>query len=192
MSIKRTEMERLVLFRDKAEELKRRRLVAGDSIRHTFQVNTARPEEFTMTSDKDDFLAMLVTLRPFMSDREDVHLPAVHNILMRRLTDDGLRQHAIRNREEWRRLMSGWGFGRFGIVGQKTYGRRELFDLAMNSIIFHHDVEKQREYESLPPLYQAFAEAALYDMGISAAVLVFNEAEIVRVALDNSLLGGVE
>ena len=131
---------------------------------------------------------MLVQLRPFISASEDVYFPSIHNVLMQRLTDERLRDVAIQNQKEWKRLISGWGFGRFRTAGGKTYGRYDLFDLAMKAEIFHHDLDKEREYESLPPLYRAFAKAALYDIAFSTIAIIFNHAAVITAALEQKAL----
>jgi hypothetical protein len=191
VTTRRTDLERLELFRRKAKELKSRRIVTSGRVTFKFSISLSRPEEYTINVDEDDFLAMLVQLRPFTLEGEDVYFPGVHNVLIRQLTDETLQRAAIENRQTWKLLFNGWGFGRFSVSGSKTYGRGDFFALAMNARIFHHDLEKEREYESLPRGYRSFAEAALYDVGLSAIIIVLSEADVIETAFQQKALKGL-
>ena len=129
--------------------------------------------------DHEDFRSYLLDLRPFTLSREDVHFASIGNILERTLTDDTLKERARANRRAWREAFEGTGDF---IIRSRCYRTEDFFDLIVNGRLFHRDLEKKREFDSLPTVAKTWAEFALSELAVECAVVLREQADVIRCA----------
>lgn len=93
--------------------------------------------------DEKDLQVLLLQLRPFVSEGEDIFIGRVFGIMDRRLTDNPMRE-ALRNaRALWKAAQKSLGL--VLVVEGKTLTPEILADLWINGYYFHDDPEKERK-----------------------------------------------
>ena len=144
-----TPIEQLRLFRYRAAELSRRRLIReGLSVNFTVKWDRMKGLRYEATRpDQEDLRSFLLDFRHFVSQKEPVYLPKVYNLCHRGLSSDGLKQEIIKARASWKEALRHNGIN--VIIRGKRYPPEHVCDLWVNGVYFHSDLEKRRELEAL-------------------------------------------
>lgn len=187
MPSSRTDEDRLRLFVDRVERIMERRAVKERTIQAHFNL-TANQEGTTMVvdlGDDEDMRSLLLDIRMFLADREDIVYRRISNILSRRLTDDELRDANEYNRKEWERALRGQ---MSLVIDEKAYTSGELFDLVVNGEIFHNDEAKAAEFEAIPDMMKSMALVNVNSMIIELIRIVHHERNVISRALATGAL----
>ncbi len=150
---KRTEVERLHLFRSEVDTLRQRRLVKDGLYMKSEMSWNAHDQELhiQMTKyDEEDLRSYLTALRPFYSDDSDIFVNKIHSILYQMTEDEHVRRLLARGRARWNEIRQSNGM--LIEVNGKILTPEYIYDLWMNGRFFHHDADKRKELTDLPPL----------------------------------------
>jgi hypothetical protein len=149
MKPRRDDRQVIELFANRANELLSRRLVRS-GFSTGFSMNFRPSEGMTFSAqriDEEDFRSLLLTFRLFTAQKEDTRLERVFDIFELRLNDTGIRDHVRWLRAEWKLALK----RQFIVIkiGDHERSPEQTYDLILNSLYFHSDVNKTSQIESL-------------------------------------------
>lgn len=150
------DLNRLRLFAATAARAINRRAIRDGTIRAGVKLrfDEAGGEVERDVGDEEDVRSLMLEVRQFVSDGEQLHYPAIANILERRLDDDELHAANRENRVRWKQAVVGqMGFSFNGT----SFDALGLFRLYIYGGIFHSDAEKVKTWQLLAEPSQSLA-----------------------------------
>jgi hypothetical protein len=180
--------DRLSVFLQRADYLADSALVKhslGGQL--TMSARQGQPMQWSSIEPSEPELeSALLRLRPFLNEREAVHLSAVHNACYQAIRSDELRGYLVEARAEWSRAQ------RQGILALEVDGRQltpeHVMDLFINGWYFHGDEAKRAELEALLPEVALLTRHIFLDYLYRAIEQVLYVAEVVREAKREGLV----
>jgi hypothetical protein len=145
MLMQSTEMntlEKLKLFREKAEELKQSRLLQkGISLKFSITFDRTKGMQIeTKKPDEEDLRSYLLTFRQFISEEEPIFVRHICNLCYQIITDRELRKRLAESKELWKEESRGWGLG--FIIWDQEITPESATKLLINAHYFHNDPDK--------------------------------------------------
>jgi len=169
VATKRTPTQRLELFVVKVEDLVGRRGLAEKTVRARATIRFGQTLEAKFdTGDDEDFRSILMAVRPFMSEKEDVYFYSVLKTFDAHVVDAALRDEVRLVKAEWQRI---WAGGVHIGMGAKIYDPLGAWKLLINGTYFHSDVDLEEEYKALPHEFRLH-------LGVSVASAVLLSAPL--------------
>lgn len=138
--------EQLRLFCQRVESALARRAVRNGTIAAEFSLRYTSDEGLrleTNLGDDEDVRSLLLEVRKFFADREDVHFPHIANLVERFVDDDELRDANRVNRQGWKQAL-GRGSGIALHANGVNYNPERCFDIVINGQLFHDDAAKPK------------------------------------------------
>lgn len=143
-------IERLKLFKRRADELGNLRLVRSEAKMHfriSWDAESKLLRHQITEPDEEDLRSFLMLFRRFISESEQVYINRVFNDCLRFLSDDVLKEEIQKAKEAWQTGMH-LGLVRM-YVDETNLAPEYVLDLWINGYYFHDDVEKLAELERL-------------------------------------------
>jgi hypothetical protein len=158
--------------------------VTGETIEAGFTIHGSEQEGrihvATSLGDEEDVRSLLVEVRKFLSEKEDVFFPRIAGIVERSVTDPELVKANRDNRAVWKRALNVGSMGL--VVDEKSYPPYRCFDLVVNGGLFHDDAGKAAEFAGLAPMFQQFALYSVNNLLIRVLRIVHAERELIKEA----------
>jgi hypothetical protein len=179
----RTDAERLRLFCELVEKARNRRAITVPTLEAGFTLHFGRfegPAVETRLGDEEDVRSLMTDLRKFLAPGEDVYFYRIANIVERAVTDDEMREANRHNRDGWKIVRTE------GLVRSEPHGRtpEDWFDLLVNGEVFHDDVAKRAEFESLPEDLQAIGRTTVNAMLFRMLQVLWPEKNLIAAGLE--------
>jgi hypothetical protein len=179
-----TEAEILAVkaFVESARHLESHSLIQGRQLRAnwTLTLNKGSPaKEQTHKIDYESLESVLVRLRQFAMEREEIHLPRIVNIL---------KPHYPENIEYLRSIADTFLMRKeYGLVKAVADGQEfteeQLFNDFINSRVFHRDVEKEERLRALGDLLE---DGFAYTILLSAVVTKVNAVRTLKAFIESA------
>ena len=145
-------LEKLKLFREKAEELRQSRLLQkGISLKFRIIIDRTKGVLIeTNKPDEEDVRSYLLTFRQFISEEEPIFIRHIYNLCNQIITDLELRERLAESRELWNEESRGWGIG--FIIWDQEITPESATKLLINAHYFHNDPDKMALLKKLSSL----------------------------------------
>jgi hypothetical protein len=182
----RSDDERLRLFCDRVARALSRRAVTEGTIAASFNVRWTEDEGLridTNLGDDEDVCSLLLEIRKFFSDREDVYFPRIANIVEQVVADAELREANRANRQSWKRALAGVGGIALHADGI-NYTPERCFDVVVNGELFHDDRDKAIAFERLVPEFRAFVLTSVNSLIIQVLGILHAERALITEAFE--------
>jgi hypothetical protein len=179
---KRTIEERFRLVAETTDDLGRHPIVARRA-RTTLEVKFDSAGLRASVTEPDPVLlrSLLPTVRKFLMDGDDHHLPEVHNLALRHIDDPEL-VHAIESvKEGYKRERRGLGL-QLQIDGARVTPEHAA-DLWINGVYLHSDVDKERELNSLTGIAPALVRNAFLEFVFALTSIAIFTGSVLAEAL---------
>jgi len=134
---------RLEIFLKRVKELKNTKLVregynSGFTLKWT-EENGVLDFQFSQP-DKDLFRSLLLSLRHFLQEKEPTFINRIYNICDRCLTNEKHKNYLVKSRKFLNEAMKSTGLHLN--IDQKHFSPSYVWDIYINGLYFHSDVEK--------------------------------------------------
>jgi len=135
-------LEKLKLFREKAEELRKSRLLKkGINLEFSITWNQTKGILIeTEKPDEEDLRSYLLTFRQFIAEGEPIYLPHICNLCFQKITNEDLRTRLNEAREAWKQERRSDGIG-VNLWGQDITPEIAT-KLLINAHYFHSDPDR--------------------------------------------------
>ena len=183
-----TDRERVELFLRRVDELGELTLAReGISYGTTFTWSEGEDGRFEFRGpNEEQFMALLVSLRHFVAEKEPTFYPRIHNIVFTALRDEELRGHMVTNRRKWDTSMDTSGIGYY--INDLRVTPELAWDKLINGQYFHSDEEKRGFLDGLPPVVQEQIKQKLYEYTMAVMRVVQYTRNIIRKARQDGAL----
>jgi hypothetical protein len=188
----RTDEERLRLFCDRVAEAVARRAITDRTVSARFTIGWSEEDGLRAVlflGDDEDARSLLVAVRPFFSNGDDVHFNRIANIVERLVTDPELHEANRVNRESWKAALA--GDLQLSADGAH-YNHGGCFDLLVNGVLFHHDRDKIAEFERLDPLSQNLVRRNVNGLVLRALRILHVERNLINAAFERRAVAPAE
>ena len=142
----------------------------------------------TNLGDDEDVRSLLLEVRKFFSDKEDVHFPRIANLVELAVKDKDEELHDANraNRQSWKQALgsSGITLHANGI----NYVPERCFDIVINGQMFHDDAAKAAEFEHLPPELQAWVLTNVNAVVLAVLRILHAERNLIMAAFDRDVI----
>jgi len=134
---------RLEIFLKRVEELKNTKIVregydSGFTLKWTKE-SSALNFQFNQP-DEDLFRSLLLSLRHFLQEKEPIFINRIYNICHRCLTNEKHKNYLVKSRKFLNEAMKSTGVHLN--IDQKHFSPSYVWDIYINGLYFHSDVEK--------------------------------------------------
>jgi len=187
--VRRTDEQRLRLFCDRVDYAISLRAVRDGTITSGFQLSFSSEDGVRLEADlgdNDDTRSLVVEIRKFLMDREDVHFFGIANIVERTVKDAELHDANRKNRESWMRELRGADIGIH--ADGVHYAPERCFDLVVNGDMFHDDAAKAAEFARLDPMLQLLARRNMHRLVIRALTIHQLERNLINEAFERGAI----
>lgn len=135
-------LEKLKLFREKAEELRQSRLIQkGISLKFSITFDRTKGVLIeTEKPDEEDLRSYLLTFRQFILKKGPIYLPRICNLCLQNITDVYLRKRLAEAKEFWNQDRQSYGMG-VDIFDHKITPESATY-LLINAHYFHSDPDR--------------------------------------------------
>ena len=135
-------LEKLILFREKAEELRQSRLLQkGISLKFSITFDRTKGVLIeTEKPDEEDLRSYLLTFRQFILKKGPIYLPRICNLCLQNITDVDLRKRLAEAKEFWNQDRQSYGMG-VEIFDHKITPESAT-KLLINAHYFHSDPDR--------------------------------------------------
>lgn len=137
--------------------------------------------------DDEDVRSLLLEVRKFFADREDVHFPHIANLVERFVDDDELRNANRVNPQGWKQAL-GRGSGIALHANGVNYNPERCFDIVINGQLFHDDAAKAAEFERLPSQFQGWVLTNVNAVVLAVLGILQAERNLIMEAFDRGVI----
>lgn len=142
------------------------------------------PETVTANhGDEEDFRSLMLDVRKFVLQEEAANFKAVANLLYMRLTDDDLRDAAVKNHAAWDRAMQGSGV--LHDENRQPIRADRMFEVIAYGGMFHDDEDRIADWEGLDELYREMYRAEVTTLVTRCVRIARDQRRLIRGALDD-------
>ena len=188
-SVTRSVEEQLLLFCRRVESALARRAVRNGTIAADFHARSTPDGEIQLETDlgdDEDVRSLLLEVRKFLSDNEDVHFPRIANLVERTVDDAALRDANRTNRRIWKQALGSSSITLH--VNGVNYLPKRCFDIVINGHMFHDDAAKAAEFEHLDPVCQAFVLTNVNALVLVVLGILHAERNLIMEAFDRGVV----
>jgi hypothetical protein len=180
--------EQLRLFIVRAEELEKTRLGSGNfHVGVKIEMGVGKPTLVTPNfPPEEDLRSFLLTFRQFVSEREPVFLPRIHNLCHLKIDSDLHRRGAAALRTKLSDALRASEI--VLIYNGKELTPEETLDLFIDGWYFHSDPEKRGFLEGLAPQESTLVKHRFLDLLIPATEVVFHTRDLLVDAFEKGLV----
>ena len=182
-------MERLEAFCRVADAAVSRRAITENTLVAdvTYSVTQGGAESVTADhGDEEDFRSLMLDMRKFVLQEEAANFNAVANLLYMRLTDDALRDAAVKNRAAWDNAMQGDGV--LHDENRQPIRADRMLEVVTYGGMFHDNPDRIADWDALDDLFKEMYRAGVSTLVTRCVDVVRAQRNLIQKALDEGKL----